>query len=156
MEVRGQVEVRRHAEVRRQVKVRERQGQPYTCCHQQPQPLAFQQLEPKCHRFLRELGMEGGREPGRLPERGDCRRAARRMSSSRRAASRSRSRFIFTYSVGSKRLAEPGREEGHEEGRDTSAERDRGGGPAGWGCVGRGIGHHASSSIGTVRHMLGW
>lgn len=73
--------------------------------------------------------MEGGREPARLPPReppGDCMRAERRISSSRRAASRSLSRLALTYSVGSKRPAE----EGREPGRDTSADRDRGGGPA--------------------------
>lgn len=78
--------------------------------------------------------MECGREPGRLLDQGDCRRAALRMSSSRRDASRSRSFFSRMYSVGSKRLAEVGREvgreEGREEGRESSAERDRGG-PAG-------------------------
>lgn len=80
----------------------------------------------------RECGREPGREGGREPP-GDCRRAARRTSSKRRAASRSRSRLIRTYSVGSNRPAEVGREvgreEGREPGRETSADRERGGPP---------------------------
>ena len=76
-----------------------------------------------------ECGLEAGREGAREPL-GNCRRADRRMSSRRRAASRSRSRFIRTYSVGSKRPAEVGQEEGREPGRETSADRERGGPPA--------------------------
>lgn len=76
-------------------------------------PTSSRLRHPHCHWHSLELGMEGRREAGRLPPKepaGDCMRPARRVSSRRREASRSLSRFALTYSVGSKRLAEAGRE----------------------------------------------
>ena len=80
----------------------------------------------------REDGIESRRK-AEGDDDDDCVREARRASSARRAAWRSRSLRERTYSVGSKTAAWPaeeGREGGREEGREGLAERDRTGGPA--------------------------
>lgn len=74
-----------------------------------------------------EEGTDAGRERGALTgfPLGDCSLPCRRRSSSRWAASRSRSLFCRTYSEGSNLLADAGLLLGRLVGRDTSADRDR-------------------------------